>query len=73
MSNDKEQIEQTVQVYFDSMYESNSEKVNKAFHPSAMHGTRMKRLVYFFRVGLIHAVEIHLDGLFNLFFVVTHV
>ena len=36
MSNDKEQIEQTVQVYFDSMYESDSEKVNKAFHPSAM-------------------------------------
>ena len=36
MSNDKEQIEQTVQVYFDSMYESDSEKVDKAFHPSAM-------------------------------------
>ena len=36
MSNDKEQIEKTVQVYFDSMYESDSEKVDKAFHPSAM-------------------------------------
>ena len=36
MSNDEEQIEQTVQVYFDSMYESDSEKVDKAFHPSAM-------------------------------------
>ena len=36
MSSDKEQIEQTVQVYFDSMYESDFEKVDKAFHPSAM-------------------------------------
>ena len=35
MSNDKEQIEQTVQVNFDSMYESNPEKVDKAYHPRA--------------------------------------
>ena len=36
MSADKTGIEQTVQVYFDSMYESDPEKVNQSFHPSAM-------------------------------------
>lgn len=36
MSADKTGIEQTVQVYFDSMYESDLEKVNQAFHPNAM-------------------------------------
>ena len=36
MSADKTGIEQTVQVYFDSMYESDPEKVNQSLHPSAM-------------------------------------
>ena len=36
MSIDKKEIEQTVQVYFDSMFESDIEKVNTAFHPNAM-------------------------------------
>ena len=36
MSADKTGIEQTVQVYFDSMYESDLKKVNQAFHPNAM-------------------------------------
>ena len=36
MSADKTGIEQTVQVYFDSMYESDPEKVNQSFHSSAM-------------------------------------
>ncbi|MEM7017059.1 MAG: nuclear transport factor 2 family protein [Pseudomonadota bacterium] len=35
MSTDKEQITDVVQVYFDSMYESSSDKVIEAFHPSA--------------------------------------
>lgn len=35
-SDDTAQIEQVVQVYFDSMYTSSKEKVNEAFHPSAM-------------------------------------
>jgi hypothetical protein len=33
---DKAQIERTVQVYFDSMFCASKEKVNEAFHPSAM-------------------------------------
>jgi hypothetical protein len=32
---DKKQISDTIQVYFDSMYESNPGKVLDAFHPSA--------------------------------------
>ena len=36
MSDEKNSIEQTVQVYFDSMYESDSAKVDQAFHPNAM-------------------------------------
>ena len=36
MSADKTGIEQTVQVYFDSMYESDPEKVNQSLHSSAM-------------------------------------
>jgi hypothetical protein len=32
---DKKQIEQTIQTYFDSMYESSAEKVHTAFHPNA--------------------------------------
>ena len=36
MRNDKEAIEQIVQIYFDSMFESDLEKVNIAFHPNAM-------------------------------------
>ena len=36
MRNDKEAIEQIVQIYFDSMFESDLEKVNTAFHPNAM-------------------------------------
>ena len=35
-SDDKQLIEQTVQVYFDSMYQSSKEKVEQAFHSSAM-------------------------------------
>ena len=33
---DKQLIEDTVQVYYDSMYYSSKDKVNAAFHPSAM-------------------------------------
>ena len=33
---DKEQIETTIQTYFDSMYESSGDKVHAAFHPNAM-------------------------------------
>ena len=32
---DKSQIEQIVHLYFDSMYESSSEKVKEVFHPNA--------------------------------------
>lgn len=32
---DREQIERTIQVYFDSMYESDPAKVHQAFHPNA--------------------------------------
>ncbi|MDA1075210.1 MAG: nuclear transport factor 2 family protein [Proteobacteria bacterium] len=32
---DLNQINQCVQVYFDSMYESSADKVRKAFHPNA--------------------------------------
>ena len=32
----KEKIKEGVQLYFDSMYESDSEKVRQAFHPNAM-------------------------------------
>jgi len=34
MSNEK-QIEDTIQTYFDCMYESSAEKVHSAFHPNA--------------------------------------
>jgi len=34
--NDKERIEQGVQLYFDSMYESSAEKVRQAFYENAM-------------------------------------
>ena len=33
--NDREQIQETIQTYFDSMYESSSEKAQAAFHPNA--------------------------------------
>ena len=33
---DREQIEAGVQLYFDSMYESNADKVKEAFHGNAM-------------------------------------
>lgn len=33
--NDKEKIEAGVQLYFDSMYESNSDKVRESFHENA--------------------------------------
>jgi hypothetical protein len=33
---DKEKIEAAVQLYFDSLHESSSEKVYQAFHPAAM-------------------------------------
>ncbi|NQV22366.1 MAG: nuclear transport factor 2 family protein [Rhodospirillales bacterium] len=33
---DKQLIQQTIQVYFDSMYCASKDKVNEAFHPSAM-------------------------------------
>lgn len=36
MADAKVQIEQGVQLYFDSMYESDPDKVRKAFHPNAM-------------------------------------
>ncbi len=36
MADDKAEIEKGVQLYFDSMYESDSEKVRKAFYPNAM-------------------------------------
>ena len=32
----KEKIKEGVQLYFDSMYESDPEKVRQAFHPNAM-------------------------------------
>ncbi len=32
---DEQQIRDTIQTYFDSMYESSADKVNAAFHPSA--------------------------------------
>lgn len=35
-TDDKQLIQQLVQVYFDSMYYSSKDKVNEAFHPSAM-------------------------------------
>ena len=35
-ADDKQLIQQTIQVYFDSMYYSSKDKVEKAFHPSAM-------------------------------------
>jgi hypothetical protein len=33
--NDKKQIEETVQTYFEGMYESSADKTHAAFHPSA--------------------------------------
>ena len=33
---DKQKIEQGVQLYFDSMYESSAEKVHQAFYENAM-------------------------------------
>lgn len=35
-AHDKQLIEQTIQVYFDSMHHSSKDKVDEAFHPSAM-------------------------------------
>ena len=35
-ADDKQLIENVIQVYFDSMYYSSKDKVNEAFHPSAM-------------------------------------
>tara|TARA_B100000315_G_C14210720_1_gene421928 strand:+ start:94 stop:471 length:378 start_codon:yes stop_codon:yes gene_type:complete len=35
-TDDKQLIQRLVQVYFDSMYYSSKDKVNEAFHPSAM-------------------------------------
>ena len=35
-ADDKQLIEQTIKVYFDSMYYSSKNKVDQAFHPSAM-------------------------------------
>ena len=32
---DKEQIQDTIQTYFDSMYESSSDKAHAAFHSNA--------------------------------------
>jgi hypothetical protein len=32
---DKEQIQDTIQTYFDSMYESSADKAHAAFHPNA--------------------------------------
>ena len=32
---DHDLIQETIQTYFDSMYESDSDKVHKAFHPNA--------------------------------------
>lgn len=32
---DQDQIEETIQTYFDCMYESSAEKVHRAFHPNA--------------------------------------
>ena len=48
--NNKEQIEQVVQLYVDSMNESNSEKVKQAFHTNAkvagyLHGDFMEMSV----------------------------
>ncbi len=36
MNDDKELIRQTIQIYFDSMHYSSKDKVEQAFHPSAM-------------------------------------
>lgn len=36
MGEDKTLIEETVQIYFDSMHESDKDKVERAFHPNAM-------------------------------------
>jgi|TARA_X000000368_G_scaffold237548_1_gene187615 hypothetical protein len=36
LADDKQKIEQGVQLYFDSMYESDPAKVRAAFHPNAM-------------------------------------
>ena len=36
MADDKQKIEQGVQLYFDSMYESDPAKVREAFYPNAM-------------------------------------
>ena len=36
MADDKQKIEEGVQLYFDSMYESDSAKVREAFYPNAM-------------------------------------
>ena len=36
MADDKQKIEQGVQLYFDSMYESDPSKVREAFYPNAM-------------------------------------
>ena len=33
--NDKKQIEDTIQTYFEGMYESSAEKTHAAFHPNA--------------------------------------
>ncbi|MEJ2383706.1 MAG: nuclear transport factor 2 family protein [Xanthomonadales bacterium] len=33
--NDEKQIRETIQTYFDSMYESNPDKARAAFHPAA--------------------------------------
>jgi hypothetical protein len=35
-ADDTQRIEETIQVYFDSMYDSSKSKVDRAFHPSAM-------------------------------------
>jgi len=35
-ADDKQLIQQTIQVYFDSMYYSSRDKLEEAFHPSAM-------------------------------------
>jgi len=36
IANDKELIQQTIQIYFDSMFYSSRDKLEKAFHASAM-------------------------------------
>ena len=35
MMSDEQQIKETVQIYFDCMYESSAEKTHAAFHPNA--------------------------------------